>query len=162
MKQEKSCGALVYRVERGKIKLLMLRHRKGGHWSFPKGHVEEGETEEETALREVKEETGLDITLIPGFRQRVEFSVRPGVNKEVIYFLGHTSQRFFRRQVEEIREIRWMDVDMAYRSVTFQNDRRLIRLARERIITEYHAHLGRSRPRNPVTRRADTPKNLPE
>ncbi len=153
MKKEKSCGALVYRVERGKIKLLMLRHRKGGHWSFPKGHVEGNETEEETALREVKEETGLDITLVPGFRQRVEFSARPGVMKEVIYFLGHTNQRFFRRQVEEIREIRWMDIDTAYRSVTFQNDRWLIRLARDRIIAEYQAHLGRTRPRNPGPRR---------
>jgi len=145
MKQEKSCGALVYRVERGKIKLLMLRHRKGGHWSFPKGHVEADETEEQTALREIKEETGLDVELLDGFRERVEFSPRPGVNKEVIYFLAHTRQRFFRRQVEEIKEIRWMDIDVAYRCVTFQNDRHLIRLARDRIQAEYQAHLVKNR-----------------
>lgn len=145
MKQEKSCGALVYRVERGKIKILMLRHRKGGHWSFPKGHVEVGETETETALREIKEETGLDVVLLDNFRQRVEFSPRPGVIKEVIYFLAHTHQRFFKRQVEEIKEIRWMDIDAAFRCVTFQNDRHLIRLARDRIVSEYHAHLSKNR-----------------
>ena len=62
MKREKSCGALVYRVTpNGQKELLFIKHRHGTHWSFPKGHMEEGETEVQTALREVKEETGLDI-----------------------------------------------------------------------------------------------------
>ena len=60
MKFEKSCGAIVYRKTQNQIDLLLIKNRYGGHWSFPKGHVEGAETEMQTALREVKEETGLD------------------------------------------------------------------------------------------------------
>ena len=63
MRREKSCGAIVYREGHGQIELLLIKHRFGGHWSFPKGHMESGETEVQTALREVKEETGLSIQL---------------------------------------------------------------------------------------------------
>ena len=61
MIREKSCGALVYRKKQDKVELLLIKHRNGGHWSFPKGHVESGENEYQTALREIKEETGLDL-----------------------------------------------------------------------------------------------------
>ena len=58
MKREKSCGALVYRItQSGQKELLFIKHRHGTQWSFPKGHMEEGESEVQTALREVKEET---------------------------------------------------------------------------------------------------------
>jgi len=63
MKKEKSCGAVVYREQDKKRFYLILRHKrkgtKGGHWDLPKGHVEENESEHQTALREVKEETNL-------------------------------------------------------------------------------------------------------
>ena len=64
MKREKSCGALVVRKNGENFDLVLLRHRFGGHWSFPKGHVEAGESERQTALREVREETGLAIRLL--------------------------------------------------------------------------------------------------
>lgn len=88
MKREKSCGALVYRYEGDRLMLLLLRHRHGGHWSFPKGHVEGEETETETALREIREETGLSVSLREGFRHTVEYYPKPGVRKQVVYFLG--------------------------------------------------------------------------
>ena len=59
MKSEKSCGAIVLSPDNTNRKVLLIKHENGGHWAFPKGHVEEGETEVETALREIKEETGL-------------------------------------------------------------------------------------------------------
>ena len=59
MKFEKSCGAIVYRKTQNQIDLLLIKNRYGGHWSFPKGHVEGAETEIQTALREVKEEAGI-------------------------------------------------------------------------------------------------------
>ena len=88
MKREKSCGALGVRKNGETYDLVLLRHRFGGHWSFPKGHVEEGESERQTALREVHEETGLSIRLYDGFRESVEYFPKPGVKKQVVYFLG--------------------------------------------------------------------------
>ena len=79
MKFEKSCGAIVYRKNRSQIELLLIKNRYGGHWSFPKGHVEGQETEIQTALREVKEETGLDINIQKGFRQMVEYYPKPNI-----------------------------------------------------------------------------------
>ena len=93
--------------------------------------MEAGESEIQTALREVKEETGLDIRLLDGFRERVEYSPKPDVQKQVIYFLGCYQEGKVRRQKEEIREIRWMPIDKADRMVTYSNDRDLIVRARD-------------------------------
>ena len=109
MRLEKSCGALVYRRNREQIELLLIKNRYGGHWSFPKGHVEGRETEVQTALREVKEETGLDISLQSGFRHAVEYFPRPNVKKQVVYFLGEATSNDLHMQEEEISRIIWMD-----------------------------------------------------
>lgn len=130
MAKEKSCGAIVYRKQGDRLQLLILRHRMGGHWSFPKGHVEEGETEVQTALREVKEETGLNIELYDGFREQVSYSPRPGIKKDVVYFLGFAKDSRTIRQEEEISEIRWIDLDQTYNYLTYENDRRLIQSAK--------------------------------
>ena len=131
MKREKSCGALVYRVKDDRYELLLLKHRCGGHWSFPKGHVEDRETEVQTALREVHEETGLDIELTDGFRQSVEYFPKPNVKKQVVYFLGHALHENVKRQEEEVSEIQWKPLDEAYQAVTFKNDKNLIAEARK-------------------------------
>lgn len=102
LRKESPAGALVYRQKTAEVELLLLKHRFGGHWSFPKGHVEEGETEVETALREVHEETGLTIRLEEGFRQSVEYYPRPNIRKQVVYFLGYADDDRTRRQEEEI------------------------------------------------------------
>ena len=130
MKYEKSCGALVFRQRGDKVELLLLKHRFGGHWSFPKGHVERGETERQTALREVKEETGLDIGLIDGFRQSVSYFPRHNIKKQVVYFLGSALPDHVVRQEEEISEICWVEIGRAYEMVTFKNDKTLINHAK--------------------------------
>ena len=79
MKKEKSCGAIVYRQRDSWVEVLLIRHKNGGHWAFPKGHVEKQETEEETALREIREETGLTVKLNTAFRHMVTYSPKPGV-----------------------------------------------------------------------------------
>ena len=63
MMHEKSCGAIVYRKSHGNIEILLIKHVNSGHWSFPKGHVEGTETEVETAKREIKEETAIDVLI---------------------------------------------------------------------------------------------------
>ncbi|MBR6598855.1 MAG: NUDIX domain-containing protein, partial [Oscillospiraceae bacterium] len=71
MLYEKSCGGVVYRKSHGNLEILLIKHINSGHWSFPKGHIEANETEQETALREIKEETGIDVVLDPSFRETV-------------------------------------------------------------------------------------------
>lgn len=126
MKYEKSCGAVVYHKEKDKIHLLLLKHIHGGHWSFPKGHVEQGENEHQTATREIKEETGLSIAFCNGFRHSVRYSPKQDVSKQVVYFLGETKSTSYKRQEEEISEIRWVDINNAEKMVTYKNDKQLI------------------------------------
>lgn len=134
MKREKSCGVLVLRQQEDELYVVLLRHRFGGHWSFPKGHVEAGESERQTALREVREETGLTgIKLMDGFRESVEYSPKPGVKKQVVYFLGTTEQEKLVRQEEEISEIMWAPLSHAAELVSFANDKRLLRHAQRRL-----------------------------
>lgn len=127
--REKSCGALVIRKNDTATQMLLIKHKHGGHWSFPKGHVEGAETEVETALREVKEETGLDIKLINGYKEKVYYSPRVGIKKEVVYFLGKSAWVEAIPQEEEISETRWFDIDSVLKQVTFENDKRLIKHA---------------------------------
>ena len=88
MSYEKSCGAIIFRKYHGNTELLLIKHTSAGHWSFPKGHVEAGETEIETAKREIMEETSIDVDICPGFREVVTYSPRRDVQKDVIYFLA--------------------------------------------------------------------------
>ena len=128
MKQEKSCGAVVCRkVEEG-IEILLIRHKNGGHWAFPKGHVENNETETETALREIWEETGLKVELDTGFRKVVTFSPKPGVMKDVVYFAGEAqSNDALKAQEEELLDICWESPEKAMERITFDNDKETLR-----------------------------------
>jgi len=148
MKREKSCGALVIRKNGEQYDIVLLRHRFGGHWSFPKGHVEAGETERQTALREVREETGLSIRLYDNFRESVEYFPQAGVKKQVVYFLADALGDELVRQEEEISELRWAPLMEAGELVTFANDKRLIRLAKKRLgLLEEPSGPRQSRPR---------------
>jgi 8-oxo-dGTP pyrophosphatase MutT (NUDIX family) len=88
MLHEKSCGAIVYRKYHGNTEILLIKHINSGHWSFPKGHVEGDETEEETAKREIFEETGIEVNLDTTFREIVSYSPRKDTQKIVVYFIG--------------------------------------------------------------------------
>lgn len=133
MKREKSCGAIVFRKNGSSYDIVLLRHKFGGHWSFPKGHVELGENEFRTATREVKEETGIFIRILGGFRESVEYYPKPDVKKQVVYFLGKAINEDLVPQEEEVSEVRWVPIEQAADMVTFANDKRLIRLARRRL-----------------------------
>ncbi len=128
MKLEKSCGAVVYREkDNGKRKILLIRHKNGGHWAFPKGHVEKGESEEETALREIREETALRVKLDTGFRRVVTFSPKPNVQKDVVYFAAKADSKHVKAQEEEVIGILWANPEEALETVTYENDRETLR-----------------------------------
>ena len=134
MQYEKSCGALVLRRdEDGKMYILMIRHKAGGHRSFPKGHMERGETEYMTAVREVYEETAVQIRLAAGFRETVHYHPMPGVSKEVVYFLTETTQKNIKAREGEIAEVEWIPLDEAEAALTYENDKTVLRAAIARI-----------------------------
>ncbi len=116
MYYEKSCGAVVYRRQSGKIEYLLILNKKpgtAGHWGFPKGHVETGETEEETARREILEETGLPVRFIPGFRTVSHYSPRPGAEKDAIYFLAELVMGEIKLQESEVAAYKWCTPETA-------------------------------------------------
>lgn len=126
MKYEKSCGAIIFRKFHGNTELLLIKHANGGHWSFPKGHVEGNETEEETATREIKEETGLDVILDTTFREIVTYSPKKDTQKDVVYFLAKAKTFDYIPQEEEISQIRWVELNLAAGMLTYENDKQLI------------------------------------
>ena len=133
MNFEKSCGALVVRREGDQYYILMIRHKTGGNRSFPKGHMEQGESEYATALREVMEETSSRIAIVSDFRATVNYRPSPGVMKEVVYFLAFTTSADIKAREGEIAEVEWVPLDKAEESLAHENDKTVFRAAMERM-----------------------------
>lgn len=102
-----------------------MRHL-AGHWDFPKGHVEDNETEQETALREILEETGLQATIYPGFRETVNYKVQGDIPKEVVYFLGHPHGNEVKLQDDEVNGFAFLPYDAARKRLSFESNRELL------------------------------------
>ena len=126
MKMEKSCGAILCRETEELPQVLLIRHKNGELRGFPKGHVEDRETEEETARREIWEETGLKAKLDTGFRKVVTYSPKPQVMKDVVYFAAKPTGGELRRQEEEVLAIAWCTLAQALERVTFENDKQVL------------------------------------
>jgi len=129
MKHEKSCGAVVVNRSHGKPKVLLIQHQNGGHWAFAKGHVEARETETETALREIREETGLGVTLDTGFRSVTTYCPNEETTKDVVYFIAMTEDTALVPQVEEVIGADWFTGQEAMTLITYENDRKLLQSA---------------------------------
>jgi len=128
VRHEKSCGAVILHRDENGTKVLLIKNRSG-NWSFPKGHVERGETEEQTALREVKEETSLSVVLEKGFREESTYRIGRNTEKLVVYFLAFSKTLHVRIQYQEISAYTWVDVNDADEAISFDNDRRILRNA---------------------------------
>ena len=128
---EKSCGAVVYRIEHNKILYLLLHYAKH-HWDFPKGHVEQGEREEQTTRREVDEETGItDLELSPTFHEKISYfftKENRRIYKEVVFFLAKTSQKKVKLSDEHIG-YKWLEYEQAKTKLSFQNAKNILRKA---------------------------------
>ena len=126
MRYEKSCGAVIFRKDE-EWNVLLIRHAKGRHISFPKGHVESGETESQTAEREIFEETGLQVRVDRRFRAENRYNIRPDTQKLVVIFAALTDQAEITPQPEEIAEAFWLPVEAAAARLTYERDRRIMR-----------------------------------
>lgn len=128
MKKEKSCGAIVYRYNQGDLYILMIQMNLG-HWSFPKGHVEGEESEVQTAMREVKEETNIDVLIDPSFREITTYSPFQDVMKDVVYFVGTPISNNLQKQEEEVSDVMWVHYEDALNIVTYDSDRNILKNA---------------------------------
>ncbi len=124
-KMEISCGAVLYRRQRGRITYVLVL---GAGWGFPKGHMEAGETEHETALREIKEETGVDAYFVGSFRGVEEYQLRrpPYHKKRVTYFLAACPPNQVPRASSEIRRLICLPYDDAMKCLKFEGQRRIL------------------------------------
>lgn len=125
MPDERSAGVVLFR-EAGKARLYLLLHYEEGHWDFPKGHIEAGESEKEAAERECREETGISgIAFVPGFRERIGYTyLREGKpsSKEVYFLLASTSEAEVKLSYEH-QGYAWLTCDEALSRLTFENAR---------------------------------------
>lgn len=122
MKYEKSCGAIIF----DKNKILIIQ-QKEGHWGFPKGHVEENETEVETAIREIKEETNLDVEINEKYRYVETYSPKKGIEKDVVFFIANRIGGYIKPQEEEVNQILWVTFEEAMEKLTFDSSKSVLK-----------------------------------
>ncbi len=150
---EKSCGAVVY-TETAEGRRYLIEQMKQGHYAVCKGHVEGDETEEQTAQREIFEETGLTVKVDTAFREETAYSPYEGCIKQVVYFIAKADRTETQAQPEEVTSILWLPFDEALKAMTYENDRQLLTKA------EYFLNavsVGEMRRRDAATIAAGTP-----
>lgn len=131
---EKSCGAIVYRNIGGVTRYLLIKNRRSANWSFPKGHIEDGESLKQTAKREVLEETGIHLDIFPGFMSKSQYTIQNKIQKTVFIFVGTTKDEQTKIQHEEIEDYIWLPFDGAYKYLKFENDKAILKEARDFLI----------------------------
>ena len=132
MNREKSCGAVIFTRRDGEPEFLIVQEQAGA-FSFPKGHVEGDETEEQTARREVFEETGLRLPFLEGFRVEDEYDLaeKPGTRKKVVYFLAEYYDEAIVLRKGEIRGAGFLTYAQALKCFEHEGTRRVLAQALE-------------------------------
>ena len=130
---EYSAGAVIFRKETGQI-LFLLLHYEEGHWGCAKGHIEKGETLEQTARREIMEETGLtDIRFIEGFKELNQYYFMSGgerINKTVTFLLAETHSKSITISNEHIG-FEWLPYQQALELITFKAEKEMFKKANQ-------------------------------
>lgn len=128
MKQEKSCGAVLFREDADGRAYLIIRS-VNGHSTLCKGHVEPGETEHETAVREIREETALSVEFVENFREIITYSPYSGCVKDVVFFLARITGGVLTCQPEEVAEAWFLPFELAAERLTHEGDRDILKKA---------------------------------
>ena len=129
---ERSCGLVIYHQSSSAPREFLLLHYPTGHWDFAKGHVERDEADLATALREAKEETGLENLDVAGdFRHEFEYWYRhrdATIHKKVTWFVGRAKDKGVKISHEHQGYV-WLPFEQAVQRVTYDNARDLLRRA---------------------------------
>ncbi|MFH0948914.1 MAG: NUDIX domain-containing protein [Candidatus Aenigmatarchaeota archaeon] len=130
MQHEKSAGAVLFHA--GNVTEYLLLHYESGHWDFPKGHVEKGESETDTVRREVMEETGIsNIKIIPGFMEALKYFYKRDkelMSKDVVFFLCEAGSKDVKLSFEHIG-FKWLPFNEALELLTFKNAKEILKNA---------------------------------
>ena len=150
MPVERSAGAIIFRDSKKGREYLLLQHQPMdnkrvsrpisiGHWSFPKGHVEKGETTEETVRREVQEETGItQLEFIQGFKKTIRYFVNYDGQKRlkfVAFFLARTRERNITVSFEH-QDFAWLSYEKAIHTAMYPSDKQVINAAEAFILQQ--------------------------
>ena len=125
---ENSCGAIVFNENTEKILLVKMHN---GNWGFPKGHIEKDETKEETAIREVLEETNVRIKIIPDFEREIKYIPNEKTIKKVTIFMGITQDEEVTIDTFEIEDFKWCTYEEALKLVTYKLQKDVLENARK-------------------------------
>ncbi|WP_156286207.1 NUDIX domain-containing protein [Oceanivirga salmonicida] len=131
LKEEICAGAVVYRKIENKYQFLIIKGTNGGSWGFPKGHVEYEELLSETAIREIKEETSIDVSIIntKNFVYAIKYIISPDIYKEVNIFLAKANNYEIKIDELELEKALWLDFNEAVSILTYQHQRNILRKA---------------------------------
>jgi len=144
MPVEKSAGAVIFRKESDKPFFLLLHYPSSAkapkdYWDFPKGHIEKGENEIETARREVEEETGLkDIEFIEGFKETIKYFFKfegKNILKFVTFYLAETKTKNVRVSFEHLG-YEWLPYEKALKKLTYKNAKEILKKANDYLSRE--------------------------
>ncbi|MBO6127237.1 MAG: NUDIX domain-containing protein [Clostridia bacterium] len=132
MKYVKVCGAVVFTKKDNEILYVIVKSKKGV-WGFPKGHNEPNESEEQTAIREIKEETNLDVKIIKGFRVTGEYKVpdEKDTIKNLVLFIAEYKNQSITFQKEELQDAKLMNFNEATNSFKYENLKKFLKKADE-------------------------------
>lgn len=126
---EKSAGGIVFYWNKGGKPIYLLMSNRRGNWEFPKGHLMKGEKDEEAALREVREETGLSyLKIIKGFNYTITYKFRRNgrnIKKEVTYYLMESRPEEVIISDEHIGFI-WLPYEEAIKRLNYKNAKRVL------------------------------------
>ncbi len=129
---EKSCGTIPYTVEDGVIYYLLVKAKDDGYCGFPKGHVEMGESEEKTALRETWEETSIHVQINTAFRYEISYQLDHGNTKTVVYFLANFQNQTPKRNKDfEDFDYLILPFERAHQQLTFENAKQMLKKAND-------------------------------
>lgn len=130
VKEEACAGVIPVRKIDGVWQILLALHVKGDYWAFPKGHIEPGENPYSTAERELFEELNLKIeTLYGGHPLKEDYFFERGedsIHKEVVYYPAYVKGELFLKEPHEVVEAKWFDIDLALKTITFDNTRKML------------------------------------
>ena len=128
MRYIKSCGFVAYKQIENKNYYLIIKSLNGDI-GFPKGHMEIGESELQTAIRELKEETCAEVEVISGFRYQIEYPLPrvPDAIKQSVYFLGKCTLESIICQETEVDSAEFIPYEDAIKMLTFEETKNILR-----------------------------------